>query len=310
MQTLLDPYAQNADARPSLGTKTRRFNPQKLSDEEQLDFLLAYLYAENKTAPRFPDIKTLLAGNSLPSEWAKLTADQKKHKLRALINLRPPRQVSRIFSSIEQYFLKNCLKQKGLVEAETLPCYHGFYLYQGDITLIKAGAIVNAANATMLGCFIPGHNCIDNCIHSAAGVELRAYCDREIKKLHRTAKTAEVLVSPAFALPARYILHVTGPITTGRPTEQDCLQLAACYKNCLQQALELKLKSIVFCCLSTGVFAFPKRQAACIAINTCLKAQKQTLKAGLKVIFNVFDPENTSIYQQELERLPKEHQLD
>ena len=172
----------------------------------------------------------------------------------------------------------------------------GLYLWQGDITTLAVDAIVNAANSAMLGCFVPCHGCIDNAIHSAAGVQLRLECAR-IMAQQAEEPTGRAKITRAYNLPCRYVLHTVGPIIDGQVTRQDRELLASCYRSCLELAATYGLKSIAFCCISTGEFHFPNELAAEIAIRT-VKAFQQQNPNRMEVIFNVFKDCDYEIYKK------------
>ena len=175
----------------------------------------------------------------------------------------------------------------------------GLYLWQGDITTLKCDAIVNAANSGMTGCYIPNHHCIDNAIHTYAGVELRQYCEEMMERQGHLEPTGQARITPAFNLPCRYILHTVGPIISDRVTRRDRELLASCYRSCLELAAEHGLESVAFCCISTGEFRFPNRLAADIAVETVtdfLKGQTSVKK----VIFNVFKNLDRELYEKRL----------
>ena len=177
----------------------------------------------------------------------------------------------------------------------------GIYLWQGDITTLRCDAIVNAANSGMLGCFVPCHGCIDNAIHTFAGVQLRLACARIMDEQGRQEETGGAKLTPAFNLPCRYILHTVGPIVSGRLTQRDCDLLASCYRSCLELAEENHIKSVAFCCISTGEFHFPNRQAAEIAVNTVMEFKEKT-PSNMEVIFNVFKDMDAAIYRALLQQ--------
>lgn len=175
----------------------------------------------------------------------------------------------------------------------------GLYLWQGDITTLKCDAIVNAANSGMTDCYIPNHRCIDNAIHTYAGVELRQYCEEMMERQGHPEPTGQAKITPAFNLPCRYILHTVGPIISDRVTRRDRELLASCYRSCLKLAAELGLESVAFCCISTGEFRFPNRLAADIAVETVtdfLKGQTSVKK----VIFSVFKNLDRELYEKRL----------
>ena len=170
-------------------------------------------------------------------------------------------------------------------------------MWQGDITRLSVDAIVNAANSAMLGCFVPCHGCIDNAIHSAAGVELRLECYRIMEKQKTEEPTGKAKITKAYNLPCRYVLHTVGPIIYGDVTEKDCDLLSECYRSCLELAAAYQLKTIAFCCISTGEFHFPNEKAAAIAIQTVQDYQRKN-QNGLEVVFNVFKDSDYQIYKQ------------
>lgn len=180
--------------------------------------------------------------------------------------------------------------------ADLTPIQPGLYLWQGDITTLKCDAIVNAANSGMTGCYIPNHRCIDNAIHTFAGVELRLAC-AELMQQGYPEPTGRAKITPAFNLPCKYVLHTVGPIIDGRVTKADKELLASCYRSCLELAAENGLESVAFCCISTGEFHFPNEQAAQIAVET-VKEFLKTQTSVKKVIFNVFKDLDKAIYEK------------
>lgn len=220
----------------------------------------------------------------------------RKRLFRSLVNVRPPLPIDDDFLHMQDIYLQGELAERGIVEVnkleETQP---RIYLWQGDITLLNADAIVNAGNSAMLGCFVPCHGCIDNVIHSFAGMQLRLKCHELMQEQGHEESTGTAKITPAYNLPSRYILQTVGPVIQGRPTTAQCEQLANCYRSCFELADKHDLKSIAFCCISTGEFHFPNQQAAEIAVKTvhdCL----QTANSINKVIFNVFKKEDYKIY--------------
>ena len=161
-----------------------------------------------------------------------------------------------------------------MAELQPVPSDPRIILWQGDITRLDADAIVNAANSQLLGCFRPGHNCIDNVIHSAAGLQLREECAEIMRRQGHEEPTGQAKITGGYNLPAKYVLHTVGPIIMERVTEEDCELLASCYRSCLKLAEENSLKSVAFCCISTGVFRFPKEEAARIAVSTVRESLK------------------------------------
>ena len=222
--------------------------------------------------------------------------DQKR-LLRSLLNIRPPKPVSQDFLKVQDAYLQEEIRSKGITDyTELRPIQDGIYLWQGDITTLRCDAIVNAANSQMLGCFVPCHGCIDNAIHTFAGVQLREACFNIMQKQQHEEKTGESKITPAFNLPCRYILHTVGPIVHGHLTKQDRDQLTSCYRSCLELALQNSLKSIAFCCISTGEFHFPNDKAAEIAVQTVIDYKENT-HSKIEVIFNVFKKIDWDIYQ-------------
>ena len=202
------------------------------------------------------------------------------------------------FLSIQDAYLKEETRRKGITRLEDLtPVEEGIYLWQGDITTLCCDAIVNAANSGMTGCYIPGHRCIDNCIHTYAGVQLRLECAELMKAQGYEEPTGQAKITKAYNLPCRYILHTVGPIITGRVTKEDRRLLASCYRSCLELAAENNLESVAFCCISTGEFHFPNKPAAEIAVRTVSKFLKTETSVN-KVIFTVFKDTDREIYEQ------------
>ena len=219
-----------------------------------------------------------------------------KRLLRALFNVRPPIPCDAEFLRVQDEYLKEETRQKGVTDCAALtPIRPDIYLWQGDITTLKCGAIVNAANSALLGCFCPNHGCIDNAIHTYAGVQLRLSCAELMAKQGHDEPTGQTKITPAFNLPSRYVLHTVGPIVGGRLTERDCELLRSCYRSCLALADEKQLESIAFCCISTGEFRFPNERAAEIAIQAVKDYKKET-KSGIKVIFDVWKNKDYEIY--------------
>lgn len=218
--------------------------------------------------------------------------------LRGLFNIRMPRKTSEAFLKTQDTYLQEYLKEKGLTDILDLqPIQDDLYLWKGDITTLKCDAIVNAANSQMLGCFIPNHRCIDNAIHTFAGIELRDECAQLMKDLGREANTGEAFITGAYNLPSTYVIHTVGPIVFHKLTEQNKKDLENCYVACLQLAESKSLTSIAFCCISTGEFHFPNEEAAKIAVEAVLKYKEKT-KSKMKVIFNVFKELDYEIYQR------------
>lgn len=218
--------------------------------------------------------------------------------LRSLMNVRPPMPVTEEFCRNQGTFLQQMTREKGVVDAEELPACpkdERLVLWQGDITTLKCDTIVNAANSQMLGCFSPCHGCIDNIIHTMAGVQLRLACDELMQAQGYEEPTGRAKITPGFNLPARYVLHTVGPIIYDDVTPEDEALLASCYRSCLELAAENACKSIAFCCISTGMFRFPANRAAKIAVQT-VKDNLEKNSSIHRVIFNVFKDSDLAIY--------------
>ena len=231
-----------------------------------------------------------------------------KRLLRGLMNVRMPQNTGPEFLAIQDAYLKASLEEKGITDLNSLVPIQNIntdfqgqqarlYLWQGDITTLRCDAIVNAANAQMLGCFCPCHGCIDNAIHTYSGVQLRAECARIMERQGHEEKTGTAKLTHAYNLPCEYILHTVGPVVQGRVTKRGRELLASCYRSCLQLAEEKKLESVAFCCISTGMFHFPNDQAAEIAVQT-VKEFLQKAASIRKVVFNVFKDEDNDIYRR------------
>lgn len=227
--------------------------------------------------------------------------EEQKRLLRGLMNVRYPKKCASAFLQIQDEYLKEEIAGKGITDCEDLiPAAEGLYIWQGDITTLRCDAIVNAANSGMTGCYVPNHSCIDNCIHTFAGMELRWTCAEIMERQGHEEPTGKAKITPAFNLPCRYVLHTVGPIVQGWLTERDCELLKSCYRSCLSLAREYGLKSVAFCCISTGVFCFPAEKAAEIAVEMVKEFQAEN--PGIdKVIFNVFKDEDKRIYERLLQ---------
>ena len=219
--------------------------------------------------------------------------------LRSLMNVRPPMPLDPAFLKVQNELLSAEREEKGVVDAMALPTVRSdprLAIWQGDITRLKADAIVDADNSALLGCFVPCHGCIDNAIHSAAGLQLRDECFRLMEAQGHPEPNGRAKLTGGYNLPARHVLHTVGPIVRGRVTQRDREELVSCYRACLELAAERGLHSVAFCCISTGEFHFPNREAAQIAVDTvkeCLR-QKTSIR---RVIFNVFKDLDAEIYR-------------
>lgn len=250
-----------------------------MTQEQRREFLIKSLLAER------PDG----AGMALPAA----EGDQRL-LLRALMNVRPPALASAEFLAVQDDYLRAEIAAHGVTDlADLTPIEPGLYLWQGDITTLRVDAIVNAANSGMTGCYLPNHRCIDNCIHTFAGVQLRWNCARQMQQQGHEEPTGTARLTPAYNLPCRYILHTVGPNVAGPLTETHRRQLADCYRACLALAAENGLRSVAFCCISTGEFHFPNELAARIAVDTVRQYRGET-----EVIFNVFKDLDRELYRR------------
>ncbi len=221
-----------------------------------------------------------------------------KQLLRSLMNVRMPKVADSEFLKIQDEYLKEELEHSGITNfSDLMPIDGDLYLWQGDITKLKCGAIVNAANSGMTGCYIPCHTCIDNCIHTFAGVQLRLECAELMQKQGHEEPTGQAKITKAYNLPCDYVIHTVGPIVDGKVATEDEQLLASCYRSCLELAERNRIKSIAFCCISTGVFHFPNERAAEIAVHTVRQYKAET-GSGMKVIFNVFKDQDREIYER------------
>ena len=254
-----------------------------MTQSERRLYLITELKKENRQYAELP----------VPLDTA-----QQKLLLRALFNVRPPKPCDAEFLRVQDEYLREETRRKGVTDlADLAPIRPDIYLWQGDITTLKCDAIVNAANSALLGCFCPNHGCIDNAIHTFAGVQLRLACAELMAKQGHDEPTGQAKLTPAFALPCRYVIHTVGPIVGGRLTERDCELLRSCYRSCLALADEKRLESIAFCCISTGEFHFPNERAAEIAIRTVGEYKAET-ESKIKVIFDVWKNEDHEIYDR------------
>jgi len=240
---------------------------------ENLKNIIMYLMADEHVSHQIPS-----------------TLEERQRMMRALMNVWEPKAISNDFLTMQDAELQMQREDKGVVEFHD----EGLTIWQGDITRLKVDAIVNAANAQALGCWAPLHNCIDNCIHSAAGIQLRKECADKMQG--RLLATGDAFITQGYNLPARHVIHTVGPIIPdGIPTKEQEELLAQCYRSCLDLAEQNGLESIAFCCISTGVFHFPNELAAKIAIETVKSYPRHALKT---IVFNVFLDKDRDIYQQ------------
>ena len=236
-------------------------------------------------------------GEDAPDDIPPEPEDQRR-LLRGLMNVRPPAPVSREFLQVQDAYLQETLRTRGITRvADLQPVQEGLFLWRGDITTLQCGAIVNAANSGMTGCYQPCHGCIDNCIHTYAGVQLRLKCAGLMARQGCGEPVGRAKITPAYNLPCNYVIHTVGPMVQGALTPRHCQQLADCYRACLQLAEENGVDSIAFCCISTGVFMFPGDRAAEIAVRTVRDYRAET-GSRMGVIFNVFREEDERIYRR------------
>ncbi len=251
-----------------------------MTQEERLNFLIGILCSER--------------GESAPV----LSDNTRFDCFRALVNVRPPMPVSSEFSAVEDEYLREELRRKGITDiADLTPVAPDIYLWKGDITTLRCDGIVNAANARMLGCFCPNHYCIDNAIHTFAGVRLRLACAEIMRAQGREEATGQAKITDAYNLPCKHVLHTVGPIVYGSLTKKKKKELESCYRSCLTLADKNGLQSLAFCCISTGEFRFPNEPAAEIAVQTVAEYKRQT-GSGIKIIFDVFKDYDYAIYER------------
>lgn len=277
---------------------------QNEKQEQRLDFLLKEF---KKDSIQYRELKT---GDSY---------DEKRSVLRALMNIRMPGTMKKSVIEIQDEFLSEEIKEKGRISLKDIPTVEEQYgskhsfadkisIWQGDITQLQVGAIVNAANSQMLGCFIPCHGCIDNAIHSAAGIQLRAECNHYMNQrkmqygLSYEEPTGQAMLTRGYNLPAEYVIHTVGPIVAGRLNHGLRQDLRNCYENVLRCCVEHQIRSVAFCCISTGEFHFPNEEAAKIAVKTVTEFMKEYSLDFDRIIFNVFKDEDKYFYEKELKK--------
>ena len=254
-----------------------------MTQDERREYLIQYLLKE----------KIPFGRQNIPTD-----KQGQENLLRSLMNVRPPRPISNDFLKIQDEYLTERNIECGITDVATLAPVKSdsrLYIWQGDITTLKCDAIVNACNSQMLGCFSPMHACIDNFIHTYAGMELRLKMHEIMAKQGHEEETGKAKITSGYNLPAKYILHTVGPIIQWKVTKEDEDLLASCYTECLKLAADTGVESIAFCCLSTGVFRFPQQRAAEIATNTVKQYLNKDSRIK-KVIFNVFKDEDLKIY--------------
>jgi len=250
-----------------------------MTQTERRTFLIQKLLGEH---PRYRRL-------TIPSNM-----EEQKTLLRSLMNVRSPRYIDEGFLTVQDAYLREETASKGITDiADLSPVGDGVYLWQGDITTLRCDAIVNAANSGMTGCYVPCHNCIDNCIHTYAGLQLRLACAELMYKQGHEEETGRAKITSAYNLPCKYVIHTVGPIINGNVTQNDKKLLASCYRSCLELARENNINSVAFCCISTGEFHFPNELAAEIAVETVRQC-----KIDIEVIFNVFKDYDYKTYQK------------
>lgn len=267
-----------------------------MTREERVDSLIRYLRNEN---------------DGYASIREPVNYDEKRRLLRSLMNVRWPGEASEEFLARQDEFLTEEAEEKGIVDYADIPVIGDIYtfigiknmdrisLWRGDITRLRADAIVNAANSQMLGCFVPCHGCIDNAIHSAAGIQLRNECARMMEEQGHEEPTGKAKITQGYNLPASHVIHTVGPIVGLEVTQRQKEELKSCYLNCMKLAEKEGLKSIAFCCISTGEFHFPNKLAAQIAVETVDRYLSSSKLE--RVIFNVFKEEDYNIYKKLLQ---------
>lgn len=260
------------------------------TQEERLDYLLETF---KKDSIRYKDIE-------MPNHIT-----EKQNLLRSLMNIRMPKKMPDEVIKVQDEYLSDRADEKGIVKLSDIPVITGnLSIWQGDITRLEVDAIVNAANSQMLGCFLPMHTCIDNQIHTFAGVQLREECNRQMEKLREKygknyeQPTAIPMLTDAYNLPAKKVVHIVGPIVSDVVTPDLEQDLADCYINTLNMCLEHHLKSVAFCCISTGVFHFPNKRAAEIAVRTVEDWLGNHSSSMERIIFNVFKDEDKKYYEE------------
>ena len=265
-------------------------------DRKLLQYLVEYLVEEGKAhGCALPPA----AADAAQGGLASASAEALWLAFRSLVNVRPPWPAPGEFLAAQDELLQGLIAEAGvatLADTTPSPTDPRLRLWRGDITTLAADAIVNAANSGMTGCWAPLHYCIDNVIHTFAGVQLRAACANLMAAQGHSEPTAQAKVTYGYNLPARYVIHTVGPIANGRPTDTHRRQLAECYRACLDATAKAGLSSIAFCCISTGVFGFPQEEAASIAVATVRRWLNEHPDVPMTVVFNVFSETDESLY--------------
>jgi len=277
---------------------------KKMTQGERLDYLVEEFKTDYyETARPTVSLHARVSGEYKDIEMPK-DAEGKRRVLRSFMNIRMPRKISPDVLRVQDEYLKERSEEKGIVTLSDISeIREGLSIWQGDITRLAVDAIVNATNSQMLGCFVPMHTCIDNCIHTYAGVQLRAECSRQMDKLRirygrdYEQPTAIPMLTDGYNLPAKKVVHIVGPIVQYKLTPALEKDLADCYRNTLNMCKENGLKTVAFCCISTGVFHFPNRKAGKIAVETVTSWMSEHPGEMERVIFNVFKEEDRAIYE-------------
>lgn len=263
---------------------------KSMTQEQRLDLLVEAFKADSVT---YKDIQT-------PED-----TEGKRRLLRSLMNIRMPGEMDERILAAQDEYLRERIRENGIVRPEDIPVMrNGMSVWQGDITRLAADAIVNAANSQMLGCFIPMHSCIDNCIHTFAGIQLRQECKKQMDLLRARygddyeQPTAVPMLTDGYNLPAGKIVHIVGPIAADGLTDELEKDLADCYSNTLDLCARSGIGSVAFCCISTGVFRFPNDRAARIAVETVDRWLREHEGQVGRVIFDVFRDEDRRYYEE------------
>ncbi|MGL5314906.1 MAG: protein-ADP-ribose hydrolase [Peptostreptococcaceae bacterium] len=270
-----------------------------MNNEQKLDYLIDMLLTENIKYKKL----------EIPIDY-----NEKISLLRSLMNVRMPGMINNEFLEIQKQFLQEYIRNKGIVKLENIKTIKEEYenttvsfggklsLWQGDITRLEVDGIVNAANSKLLGCFIPCHGCIDNIIHFLSGIELREECNKIMNTQGHDEETGKAKITSAYNLPSKYVIHTVGPIVYDKLTNNLEKDLESCYKSCLEIAIKNNIRSIAFCCISTGEFHFPNERAAEIAVSTVNNFMKDNSDKFDRIIFNVFKDVDKKIYERLLNK--------
>jgi len=270
-------------------------NKKSMTQNEKLEYLLDFFKKDSK---EYKDLKVV--------------DGDRKIVLRSLMNIRMPKPIPIDVIEIQDDYLKEQLREDGIVSFNEIPTIREKFqsknefadkisIWQGDIISLEVDAIVNAANSQMLGCFVPCHKCIDNAIHSASGVQLREACSQYMKKMkvknrNYEEPTGSAMITDAFNLPCKFVIHTVGPIVGHTLTDDLRNDLKSCYESCLEIVLENGVRSIAFCCISTGEFHFPNDEAAMIAVEEVMNFMRNNGNEVDRVVFNVFKNLDKEIY--------------